>query len=263
MEIKEYLKVKSVEEAYEVLNLDPNNKIIAGGAWIKISLKRVNTLISLEDLKLDYIKEENDFFEIGSMTTLRELEVHEGLKQVANGILCQAIGNIMGVTVRNIATIGGSVMGKFAFSDLLGVLSVLNAELVFHKLGKISIEDFLNMQKIPKDILLKIKIMKQVQKGYFKKIATTHLDFSILNLAISYDKGFKIAIGSRPNIAKRAINTEEYLNGLDEIREDNLTEAVNLALDEVKLGDNSRGSKEYRELLMKTYLKRGIREVIK
>ena len=123
---------------------------------LKFRLKRVNTLISLDDLKLDYIKEEKDFFEIGSMTSLRELEVHEGLKKVANGILCQAIGNIMGVTVRNIATIGGSVMGKFAFSDLLGVLSVLNAELVFHKLGRLSIEDFLNMQKIPKDILLKV-----------------------------------------------------------------------------------------------------------
>ena len=40
-------------------------------------------------------------------------------------------------------------------------------------------------------------------------------------------------------------------------------EAVKIALEEVKLGDNSRGSKDYRELLMKTYLKRGIREVIK
>ena len=61
MEIKEYLRVKSIEEAYDVLQRDINNKIIGGGAWIKISLKRVNTLISLDDLKLDYIKEENDF----------------------------------------------------------------------------------------------------------------------------------------------------------------------------------------------------------
>ena len=263
MEIKEYLRVKSIEEAYDVLQRDINNKIIGGGAWIKISLKRVNTLISLDDLKLDYIKEENDFFEIGSMTTLRELEVHGGLKKVANGILNQAIGNIMGVSVRNIATIGGSVMGKFAFSDLLGVLSVLNTELVFHKLGSISIEDFLNMQKIPKDILLSIRINKHIKKGYFKKVATTHLDFSIINLAISYDKLFKIAIGSRPNIAIRAKNAEDYLNGIEEIQEDNLSEAVKIALEEVKLGDNSRGSKDYRELLMKTYLKRGIREVIK
>jgi CO/xanthine dehydrogenase FAD-binding subunit len=84
MEIKEYLKPKSVEEAYELLQADSNNKIIGGGAWIKISLKRVNTLISLDDFKLDYIKEEKDFFEIGSMTSLRELEVHEGLKKVDN-----------------------------------------------------------------------------------------------------------------------------------------------------------------------------------
>jgi CO/xanthine dehydrogenase FAD-binding subunit len=263
MEIKEYLKPKSIEEAYEALLSNINNKIIGGGAWIKISLKKVDTLISLDDLKLNYIKEENDFFEIGSMTPLRDLEINKGLNDLAGGIISKAIGNIMGVSIRNIATIGGSVMGKFAFSDLLGVLMVLDAELIFYNSGVISVEDFINMPKIPKDILLSIRLKKQTAKGYFKKVATTHLDFSILNLAIVYNERFKIAIGSRPNIAVLAKRTEEYLNGFKKLDEANLDEVVKISLEEVKLGDNSRGSKEYRELLMKTYLKRGIREVIK
>ena len=262
MEIKEFFKPQSLNEAYEVLNANANNKIIGGGAWIKISLKKVDTLISLEELNLDYIKEEEDSYEIGSMTSLRDLELHEGIKFLADGILSQAINNIMGITVRNIATIGGSVMGKFAFSDLLGVLQVLDADLVFYNSGVISIEDFVNMKKIPKDILLSLRIKKQNSKGYFKKIAITHLDFSILNLAISYNDCIKIAIGSRPNIAIRARKTEVFLNGLDKINDSSLNEAIEIAIDEIKLGDNSRGSKDYRELLMKTYLKRGIREVM-
>ncbi|MDY0317093.1 MAG: FAD binding domain-containing protein [Candidatus Izemoplasmatales bacterium] len=262
MEIKEFLKPKSLDEAFEVLSASSNNRIIGGGAWIKISLKKVDTLISLEELDLNYIKEENDFYEIGSMTSLRDLEVHDGIKSLASGILSQAISNIMGVTVRNIATIGGSVMGKFAFSDLLGVLQVLDAELVFYQMGIVSVEDFVNMTKIPKDILLAIKIKKQTGKAYFKKIAITHLDFSILNMAITNSKGLKIAVGSRPNIAIRARRTEVFLNGKKAITDDLINEAIDLAMDEIKLGDNSRGSKDYRELLMKTYLKRAIREVI-
>jgi CO/xanthine dehydrogenase FAD-binding subunit len=262
MEIKEFLKPKSLDEAYEVLSSNANNKIIGGGAWVKISLKKVDTLISLEELELNYIKEEFDYYEIGSMTSLRDLEIHEGIKSLADGILSQAINNIMGVTVRNIATIGGSVMGKFAFSDLLGVLQVLDAELVFYHLGVVSVEDFVNMTKIPKDILLAVKIKKQTGKGYFKKIAITHLDFSILNLAVICNKGLKIAVGSRPNIAIRARRTEEFLNSMKVITEDKVNEAVEIAVEEIKLGDNSRASKDYRELLMKTYLKRTIREVI-
>lgn len=262
MEIKEFLKPKSLDEAFKVLSASSNNRIIGGGAWIKISLKKVDTLISLEELDLNYIKEENDFYEIGSMTSLRDLEVHDGIKSLASGILSQAISNIMGVTVRNIATIGGSVMGKFAFSDLLGVLQVLDAELVFYQMGIVSVEDFVNMTKIPKDILLAIKIKKQTGKGYFKKIAITHLDFSILNMAVTNSQGLKIAVGSRPNIAIRARRTEAFLNGKKAITDDLINEAIDLAMDEIKLGDNSRGSKDYRELLMKTYLKRAIREVI-
>jgi len=196
------------------------------------------------------------------MSSLRDMEVNEGIKSLASGILSQAISNIMGVTVRNIATIGGSVMGKFAFSDLLGVLQVLDAELMFYHSGIMNIEDFVNMTKIPKDILLAIRIKKQSGKGYFKKIAITHLDFSILNIAITYNEGIKIAVGSRPNIAIRARRTEEFLNSFKIITEDKINEAVDIAFEEIKLGDNSRASKDYREILMKTYLKRAIREVM-
>lgn len=263
MEIKEYFKPKSVTQAYEVLQAGNNNRIIGGGAWVKISLKKVDTLISLDDLGLDYINEVDGYYEIGSMTSLRDLEVHAGIKEIGNGLLSKAISSVMGVTIRNIATIGGSVMGKFAFSDLLGVLLVLDAELVFYNAGVVSIEDFINMTKIPRDILVSIRIKKQAGKGYFKKVAITHLDFAILNLVVYKNDKFRIAIGSRPNIATLANRTQEYLNSLKNIEEVNLEEASKIALEEVKVGDNSRASKEYRGILMSTYLKRGIREVIK
>ncbi|MDT8336625.1 MAG: FAD binding domain-containing protein, partial [Candidatus Izemoplasmatales bacterium] len=212
MEIKEYIAPKTISEAYSLLSESRSNKIIAGGAWTKISFKRVDKLISLDNLALDYIKENNDNYVIGAMTTLRAIETHEGLKHLASGILSQAIGSVMGINIRNIATIGGSIMGKFAFSDLLGVLLVMDAKLMFFKAGEVSIYDFVEMTKIPEDILLEIKLKKDNFKGYFKKVSKTHLDFAILNIAITKKDNFKITVGSRPNIAKLAIDTANYLN---------------------------------------------------
>lgn len=261
MEIGEFLAPKSITEAFELLQ-SPNSKVIGGGAWLKLSLKSIDKLISLEHLGLDYIIETNDGFEIGAMTTLRRIETEPGLKRLASGVLAVAIKSIMGVAVRNLATLGGSIMGKFAFSDLLGALLVLDAQLKFHELGEISLLDFLAMSKVPNDILLSIMIKKHSGEGYFHKVSKNHMDFAILNIAVCKTENFKIAIGSRPNHAILAIKTANYLNSLEEIDEDALDKAMIIALEEVKLGDNLRGSKEYREVLLKTYLKRGIKKVI-
>jgi CO/xanthine dehydrogenase FAD-binding subunit len=263
MEIGKYYVPETLEEAYNLFVESKDNKIIGGGAWVKISLKRVEKLISLDQLKLDYIQENNAYYEIGAMTNLRSVETNENIKLIYSGILNQAISNIMGVQIRNLATIGGSIMGKFAFSDLIGVLLVMDAKLEFYKLGEISIYEFLDLKKIPEDILLNIKIPKRDSKGYFKKVSKTHLDFSIINIAISKGKNFIIAVGSRPGIAQSAINTANYLNSQTNFTEEILDKACDIAIDELTFGSNLRASKEYRELLVRTYIKRGIRQVIK
>jgi CO/xanthine dehydrogenase FAD-binding subunit len=169
----------------------------------------------------------------------------------------------MGITIRNLATIGGSVMGKFAFSDLLGALLVLDCKLEFYMLGEVSIYDFMEMKKIPNDILLNIKIGKTQCKGYFKKVSKTHLDFSILNVAITKGDVYKIAIGSRPLAPDLAINTANFLNSQVQVDEEIIKQALVIALEEVKLSSNLRAQEDYRRVLMSTYLKRGIREVSK
>ena len=263
MEVKELIRAKDALEAYTFLNQFKGSKVMAGGAWMKLSVKSVDKLILLDDLNLDYIKEENEFLEIGAMTSLRTIEIHPAIKSLNSGILAKAIKSIMGVQVRNIATIGGSVMGRFAFSDILGALLVLDCRLYFHDLQEITVFDFLQMPKVPSDILLSIKIKKTAGKGYFHKVSKTHLDFSLLNIAITKNKLFKIAIGSRPQTATLAINTANFLNSQREFNEETIKKAVEIACDEIKVSTNLRASKEYREVLLKTYLTRGLEEVIK
>jgi putative selenate reductase FAD-binding subunit len=146
VKINSYHSVKSLEEAYKLLNENKQNAIVAGG--------------DLSELGIDQIVETEDSFEIGSMATLRQVEKHEGLMKHYDGALSNALSHIMGVPIRNVATIGGSIIGKYSFSDVLPPLLLMDVELEFYKKGRLSLEDFLVSKDRSTDILVKSGILK-------------------------------------------------------------------------------------------------------
>ncbi len=260
--VSDYLKPNNLEEAYELLLSEGKNLIIAGGAWIKLAVKSADRFVSLEKLGLDRIDINDDQIVIGSMTTLRAIETNQAITNLCDGILSKACGNIMGINVRNIATIGGSIMGRLAFSDVLPALLALDAKLVFYRAGEVAISEYLKTPSKAKDILLQVVIPQVQGRGFFKKVATTPLDFAIINFAIAQSNGtYRISVGSTPYIAALAEETMSYLNGLDVVSESDIDKATEIALSEIKTSDNIRASKTYRTELIKAYIKRGIRQV--
>ena len=262
LKIRDYYKANSLEDAYRVLLEDDLNIIIAGGAWLKQNNKQVNKAIDITMIGLNEITATDTTIEIGAMASLRQIETSDLVKQQCNGILSEAINHIMGVGIRNIATLGGSVMGKYAFSDLFTPLLVMDASLIFYKKGKMSITEFLNTKRMEKDILLKILIPKGNSKGYFHKVQKTRLDFAVINVAISKNKVFDIAIGARPSIAARPTKAIEFINSKRYITEAIIKETTEIAIEELKFSTNSKSSSEYRTLVAATYLKRGLKEVM-
>ncbi|MBU1019633.1 MAG: FAD binding domain-containing protein [Firmicutes bacterium] len=264
MRINNYHKAVSLEDAYEVLKKNGQNSIIAGGAWMRLSSKEIETAIDLSNLGLDQIVLADNSIKIGAMATLRDVESSDLVQALGDGILCQAIHKIMGVSIRNLATIGGSVIGKFGFSDIMTPLLVLETTLEFYKKGKISLEDFLESKDREPDILLHIYLKKQDTSGYFYKMTKNSLDFAVVNVAISKTNNqFKIAVGARPSIAHLAQNAMNYLNGEKVINDEVISKAVEIAMQEFKFGTNSRSSEEYRSQIAAVYINRGLNEVNK
>ena len=75
--IREYKKVQSLEEAWE-LNQKRANRVIGGMMWMRLGDSNFQTAIDLSGLGLDTIEETEDEFRIGCMVTLRQLETHPG-----------------------------------------------------------------------------------------------------------------------------------------------------------------------------------------
>lgn len=73
--IQNYIRVKSLEEAYQ-LNQKKGSCIIGGMLWTKMQNRTILTAIDLCDLKLDQIEETENEIIIGSMVSLRQLELH-------------------------------------------------------------------------------------------------------------------------------------------------------------------------------------------
>ena len=118
LKIKNYVKAESLEQAYE-LNQKRTACVLGGMVWLKMGNRNITTAIDLSGLGLDIITETEEAFVIGCMTPLHALETHKELNAYTNGAVRESVRHIVGVQFRNCATVGGSIFGRFGFSDVL------------------------------------------------------------------------------------------------------------------------------------------------
>lgn len=251
----------TIEEAYAILMKRKNNQIIGGSAFLRMGKKRIGTGIELSNLNLDYIKEDEDYVEIGAMTTFRELETSDIIKNNFGYVLNHSVRDIIGVQFRSVVTVGATVFSKYGFSDLIIALLCLDTEIETFSKGRMTLDEFLN-KGYEKDLLTKIYIKKNNKKASYKALRNAKSDYPIVNVAVSkLDNTFKICIGARPQVAKEAKNASEFLSN-NNITNENIDKAVQIAVDELSFGSNMKASKEYRYAMAKVLIKRAIMEVI-
>ena len=255
MKAKSFHRVSSLEEAYKLVKQSPRNKIIGGGLWLKKGGAEVDTLIDLSLLGLDKIEDKKDYVEVGAMVTQREFELSKLVPEMARN----AVKSIMGPGFRNIATIGGSVYGKYGFSDVVTGLLGYKVDLVFYPEAVVSLLDCVKKPGFYDGILTRVRIYKENVKAFFKKVEITALDYPILNVAVTKGKEYRVVVGSRPLVAVRCEKAEAYLNegGKD------FAKAAEIAVEELKFGDSIATKGEYRKQLALTYVRRGLEEVSK
>ena len=260
--IQNYIRAKSLEEAWQ-LNQNKRNRILGGMLWLRLGRGSVNTAIDLCDLGLDTIEESEEQFSIGAMTTLRSLETHEGLNAYSENAVANALGHIVGVQFRNMATVGGSIWGRFGFSDVLTVFLAMDSYVELYKGGIIPLEQFAAM-KYDNDILVRL-IVKKTDSLNAGKIAYTSMrnqstDFPVLALAVSCINGeYRASIGARPSRA--VIIRDEHGILKNGITEASAKSFAAYAAEKTPTGSNVRGSAAYRTHLIKVLTERSLLEL--
>ena len=256
--IQKYVRAASLEEAWQ-LNQSRRNRIIGGMLWMKMGKGTVATAIDLCDLGLDTIEETQDGFSIGAMVTLRQLEQHPGLNAYTQGAVCQAVKDIIGVQFRNMATVGGSLWGRFGFSDVLTVFLAMDSFVELYKGGIVPLEEFAS-RKHDNDILVRLIVKKTPGTFRYTALRNQSTDFPIIACALSQVDGeYRAAIGARPQRARVFRDEKGLLK--DGITEDSAQAFADYLGEVVPTGSNLRGSGAYRSHLIKVLCKRSLADM--
>ena len=245
--IQKYIRAQSLEEAWQ-LNQNKRNRILGGMLWLRLGKGTVGTAIDLCDLGLDTVEETEEQFSIGAMATLRDIEMHAGLNAYTSGAVANAVKDIVGVQFRNMATVGGSIWGRFGFSDVLTVFLALDSYVELYKGGIVPLEEFAKMKK-DNDILVRLIVKKPPCKVVYTSMRNQRTDFPVIACAVAEMNGeYRASIGARP--ARAMLLRSDKAEGFaDFVAENAPTEG------------NIRGSAAYRTHLIRVLTERCMAEL--
>lgn len=246
---QQYVKAESLQQAFE-LNQKRSTTLLAGGCWLRMTRRRVGTLVDLSGLGLDTIEETAEEFVLGAMVTLRQLETHKELNKTFHGLFQEMTRHIVGVQFRNCATLGGSIAARFGFSDLLCAMLALDCDVELVSAGRISLQEYAQMP-YNRDVLARIYVKKNGRKAVYQAMRNAETDLPVLNVAASVlDGQVRVVVGARP--ARAAVVPQPLCIDGDETQ----LQQVCQAAQKLNFAGNMRGSEEYRRHLTNVLIRR-------
>lgn len=254
MTIREYKRAESLEEAWQ-LNQKKANRILGGMIWLKMETINVGTAIDLSGLGLDTIEETDTGFSIGAMVTLRQLETHPGLEAFTHGAVREALRHIVGVQLRNLATVGGSIYSRFGFSDVLTLFLAMDCSVELYKGGIVPLREYAE-RPYDRDIVVRLLVRKEAADYCYQSVRNSQTDFPVLTCAAARlaDGSIRAALGARPG--KAVLYTAAPQAG--ETAEAFAARFAAEVKADIKTESNIRGSAAYRRHLAGVLTKRAV-----
>jgi CO/xanthine dehydrogenase FAD-binding subunit len=138
-QLREYHKPVDIATALDLLQRkNPPTVPLAGGTWLNPRLGRevrAEAVVDLAGLDLGGIDRDVDTLRLGAMTTLAEVVADETCRSLADGILAAAARRDATVNVRNLATVGGTLVVAPVDSEFVLALLALGAEISLQRAG--------------------------------------------------------------------------------------------------------------------------------
>ena len=267
----QYVRAQSLDEAYELYQKKPNF-VLGGMLWLKMKNKTLGTAIDLCDLGLDQIDEDENEFRIGAYATLRQIETHEALNAYTHGAIAESVRHIVGVQFRNVATVGGSIWGRFGFSDVMTIFRALGAKVQLHKAGIMDLDEFAALPRTTRDVLVSVIVPKNAKGVVYLSQRNQSTDFPVLTCAVANRSGRYVAVvGASPYMAEPVWDEDGILDCIADAKTDGnaaLTDnsETNAKIDKfaeyvaehIRFGSNIRAGAEYREIICRVLTRRAV-----
>ena len=265
----QYVRAQSLDEAYELYQKKPNF-VLGGMLWLKMKNKTLGTAIDLCDLGLDQIDEDENEFRIGAYATLRQIETHEALNAYTHGAIAESVRHIVGVQFRNVATVGGSIWGRFGFSDVMTIFRALGAKVQLHKAGIMDLDEFAALPRTTRDVLVSVIVPKNAKGVVYLSQRNQSTDFPVLTCAVANRSGRYVAvIGASPYMAEPVWDEEGILDCLADAKTDGnaaltdnsesnakIDKFAEYVAEHIRFGSNIRAGAEYREIICRVLTRR-------
>lgn len=267
----QYVRAQSLDEAYELYQKKPNF-VLGGMLWLKMKNKTLGTAIDLCDLGLDQIDEDENEFRIGAYATLRQIETHEALNAYTHGAIAESVRHIVGVQFRNVATVGGSIWGRFGFSDVMTIFRALGAKVQLHKAGIMDLDEFAALPRTTRDVLVSVIVPKNAKGVVYLSLRNQSTDFPVLTCAVANRSGRYVAvIGASPYMAEPVWDEDGILDGIADAKTDSnaaltdnsennakIDKFAEYVAEHIRFGSNIRAGAEYREIICRVLTRRAV-----
>ena len=267
----QYVRAQSLDEAYELYQKKPNF-VLGGMLWLKMKNKTLGTAIDLCNLGLDQIDEDENEFRIGAYATLRQIETHEALNAYTHGAIAESVRHIVGVQFRNVATVGGSIWGRFGFSDVMTIFRALGAKVQLHKAGIMDLDEFAALPRTTRDVLVSVIVPKNAKGVVYLSQRNQSTDFPVLTCAVANRSGRYVAvIGASPYMAEPVWDEEGILDGIADAKTDSnaaltdnsennakIDKFAEYVAEHIRFGSNIRAGAEYREIICRVLTRRAV-----
>ena len=271
--VSEYYKPATMQEALRLLRRRgvPTVPLAGGTHLLTRRDPGVQALVDLSGLGLNYIRQGADNLEIGAMTTLQSLATSPVLTDVAGGLLATAAHCTATRTIRNMATIGGSVVSSGPATDIVVALLVLDASIRTATGKRFRLHDYLQNGRLQRQrhvfVEVQVPLTTVTWRSAFCRVARLPSDEAIVNVAVAlrYENGLcqdvHLAAGGVGAVPVRLPVAEGLLLGTPLTQAD-IERAISLQQNTVEPLSDIHGSAEYRRAMLAVLLRRAVQQCV-
>lgn len=211
-----------------------------------------------DDSRLKFIKEDDEFIEIGAATVVTDLLASPIFQNLFPN-LYKHLKLVSSTPIRNMATIAGNFINASPIGDMTAWFLALDASIVFDSERQLPLKDlylgYKTLAKTDDEFITKIRFRKNFTHFNFEKVSKrTFLDISSVNTAISLkveNNLIKEAHASAGGVAPIPLylrKTSDFLRG-KEISSETILQANKILQTEISPISDVRGAAEYKKLL--------------